>query len=168
MSPAAISDTVESVGLRCTHLDAYRFFTSSAVPRNSLVPTRATQAQHEQPGCLHAAMDLYKYAFWFSPLVSSDLIADCFENAMHAREIDMRASPYDVTGFGLEPIRVETPEGRREYAEHQRSLIETTAPLRSRLMSTLGALILTSHPCGCASSVGQHEERVTATCKDSG
>ena len=82
-------------------------------------------------------MDLYKYAFWFSPLVASDLIADCFENAARARELDMRASPYDMSPFGHEPIRVETPEGRREYAVEQMSLMDVSAPLRERLLSAL-------------------------------
>lgn len=140
LTPAQISATIDEVGLRCTHIDAYRFFTTTATPRNAHEPTRATQPQLEQPGCLHASMDLYKYAFWFSPFVSSDLIADCFENAMVARELDMRASPYDVSGFGLTSIRVETPDGRREYAAEQAALIEATAPLRARLLGVLTGL----------------------------
>ena len=110
------------------------------MPLNALEPTRATQPDLEQPGCLHAAMDLYKYAFWFSPLVSSDLVMDCFENAARARELDMRASPYDMAPFGLEPIRVETPEGRADYAAEQRELMTATDPLRLRLTSVLTSL----------------------------
>ena len=56
---------------------------------------------------------------------------------MHARELDMRASPYDVSGFGLKPIRVETPEGRREYTALQRDLIDGTVPLRARVTQAL-------------------------------
>jgi hypothetical protein len=82
-------------------------------------------------------MDLYKYAFWFSPLAPSDLIMDCFENAAHARELDMRASPYDVSQFGLPPIRVETPEGRMEYFAAQRRMMLRSGPLRERLHSVL-------------------------------
>jgi len=52
----------------------------------------------------------------------------------------MRASPYDVTGFGLEPICVETAAGRREYAAQQRALMDVTAPLRERLLSVLRTL----------------------------
>src|SRR6202012_5541497 len=40
--------TDEVVGahpIRCTHFDAFRFFTPAAVPRNRLRPTRATQAE---------------------------------------------------------------------------------------------------------------------------
>ena len=140
VSPRTVIATVDDVGLRCTHIDAYRFFTPSAVPLNPLEPTRATQPDLEQPGCLHASMDLYKYAFWLSPFVSSDLIADCFENALRARELDMRASPYDVSEFGLAPITVETPEGRRHYAHEQRDLMDRTAPLRARLLDVLERL----------------------------
>ena len=137
LSPEAIAATVEEVGLRCTHLDAFRFFTEDAVPLNASRPTRATQQENEQPGCLHASMDLYKYAFWFSPLISSDLVMDCFDVAARAREIDMRASPYDVSPFGLEPIRVETPEGRRAYAIEQTALTDVTEPMRRRLIAAL-------------------------------
>lgn len=142
LSPMEVSATVESVGLRCTHIDAFRFFTPEAVPLNSLEPTRANQPELEQPGCLHAAMDLYKLAGWFSPLVGSDLLMDCFENAARARRLDMQASPYDVSEFGLPAIRVETPDGRREYVAAQQDLMEATDPLRSTLLDVLRALQL--------------------------
>lgn len=137
VTPSEIARTVDEVGLRCTHIDAYRFFTPQSMPLNPTTPTRETQPDMEQPGCLHAGMDLYKYAFWFSPLAPSDLIMDCFENAAHARELDMRASPYDVSQFGLPPIRVETPEGRMEYFSAQRRMMLRSGPLRERLHSVL-------------------------------
>ena len=140
VTPAQVTETVERIGLRCTHIDAFRFFTPDAVPLNELTPTRDTQPDLEQPGCLHNGMDLYKYAFWFSPLVSSELVADCFENAALARELDMRASPYDMEPFDLEPVRVETPEGRAEYVDLQRELLARTAPLRATLARTLADL----------------------------
>ena len=140
ISPQQIADTVDEVGLRCTHIDAYRFFTDEALPLNAHRPTREAQPDMEQPGCLHASMDLYKYAFWFTPFISSDLIMDCFENAARARELDMRASPYDMVAFGLEAIRVETPEGRRKYADEQRRMMSATAPLRMRLAAALSQL----------------------------
>jgi hypothetical protein len=106
----------------------------------------------EQPGCLHAGMDLYKYAFWFSPLVPSDLVMDCFENAARARALDMRASPYDMSPFGLEPIHVETPEGRREYAVEQMSLMTATTPLRGRLIAALSGLRQVRREYGAAAT----------------
>jgi hypothetical protein len=137
LTPGEITDTVHDVGLRCTHIDAYRFFTPAAMPLNPIEPTRATQPDLDQPGCLHANMDLYKYSMWFSPYVSSDLIADSFELARSARTLDMQASPYDVSQFGLEPIKVEIPEGRSEYARRQRKIMEQSAPLRDRLLVSL-------------------------------
>ena len=140
LSPDEVVDIVDSVGLRCTHIDAYRFFTPEAAPSNVHRPTRATQPELEQPGCVHATMDLYKYAQGFHPAVGSELTADCFELARQAREIDMRAAPYDLADLGYEPIRVETPEGRREYARAQRALLARAEPLRARLLDALRQL----------------------------
>ena len=135
-----ISAAVDDIGLRCTHIDAYRFFTPAAVPLNAHEPTRATQHEWEQPGCLHANMDLYKYAMWFQPFIGSDLVADCFALARQARELDMRAAPYDLADLGYEPIRVETPEGRVEYATQQRGLSAAASSLRARLLGAVSAL----------------------------
>lgn len=140
LTPDEITETVHDVGLRCTHIDAYRFFTPAAMPLNPIEPTRATQPDLDQPGCLHANMDLYKYSMWFSPYVSSDLIADSFELARSARTLDMQASPYDVSQFGLEPIRVEMPEGRLEYARRQREVMERAEPMRDELLAALRTL----------------------------
>jgi hypothetical protein len=125
---------VEATGVRCSHFDAYRFFTEPARPLNVLRPTRESQRELEQPGCLHANMDLYKWAYKLSPLVDSDLVADCFALARDIRTLDMRASPYDLTELGYSPVRVETAEGRQEYVQAQRSFAERAAPLRARLI----------------------------------
>ncbi|WP_438804500.1 3-methyladenine DNA glycosylase [Nocardia alni] len=124
---------VESMSLRCTHFDAFRFFTPDAVPRNAEPLTRESQLQREQPACLHANMDLYKWAFKLVPLVDSALLLDCFELACAARELDMRASPYDLTEYGYTPVRIETPAGRAEYVRNQADLADRAADLRTRL-----------------------------------
>lgn len=49
---------VEDHPVQCSHFDAFRFFTPEAGPLNRLRPTRETQPALEQPGCLHATMDL--------------------------------------------------------------------------------------------------------------
>ena len=85
------------------------------------------RAAFEQPGCLHAGMDLYKHAFRLSPLVCSDLVADCFELARDIRVLDMRASPYDLSDLGYEPVRIETPAGKEEYVAAQRAFAERGA-----------------------------------------
>ncbi|NUR15875.1 MAG: 3-methyladenine DNA glycosylase, partial [Dermatophilaceae bacterium] len=103
---------VESHQIACSHFDAHRFFTPDALPRNALRPTRGSQIDLEQPGCLHAGMDLYKWAHKLVPAVSSDLVMDCFELARDIRALDMRAAPYDLSELGYEPVRIETPEGK--------------------------------------------------------
>lgn len=117
----------------CTHFDAFRFFTPAARPLNAFPLVRDDQIAREQPGCLHATMDLYKWAYKLSPLTPSELVADCFALARDVREVDMRASPYDFAALGLVPITIETPSGRTEYAAHQRDFATRAAPLRTAL-----------------------------------
>src|SRR5207342_2536318 len=110
--------------LRCSHFDAYRFFTSEAVGRNSMALTRDTQTAREQPGCVHANMDLYKWCGKLSPLIDSDLLLDCLELAASARELDMRASPYELSRYGFAAIRIEDPSGRAEYVRLQSAITQ--------------------------------------------
>jgi hypothetical protein len=147
-------EVVESHRIACSHFDAYRFFTPSAAPLNTLSPGRDDRPAYEQPGCLHATMDLYKHAFRLWPLIGSDLVADCFELAWDVRIVDMRAAPYDLTGTTLDPtgepwtsIPIETPEGKQEYAAHQRRFAGRAAPLGSRLVEACEQLLL-SHATG--------------------
>ncbi|WP_431913879.1 3-methyladenine DNA glycosylase [Micromonospora carbonacea] len=137
LSPERTAEVVQERGVRCSHFDAYRFFTAPARPLNVLTPTRERQHELEQPGCLHANMDLYKWAYKLSPLVPSELVADAFALAREIRTLDMRASPYDLAALGYPPVRVETPEGRAEYATAQRGFAERAAGLRARLLAAL-------------------------------
>jgi hypothetical protein len=142
---AAGTDTVvdtEIAGpLRCSHFDAYRFFTAEAAPRNAGSPSRATQQDWEQPGCLHANMDLYKWSYKLGPLIDSEMLLDCLELAAVAREIDMRASPYDLTDYGYQPVRIETPCGRAEYVREQVAIAERAAVLRQALLARCRTLL---------------------------
>jgi hypothetical protein len=88
----------------------------------------------EQPGCVHTNMDLYKWAFKLYPWISGDLIRRAFLNAVEARRVDMQASPYDVTEFGLEPIKIETEAGRKEYLDQQTEIYRSSAPIRQELI----------------------------------
>lgn len=142
LGAAGTDAVVESLPLRCTHFDAYRFFTDAAAPRNRGVPTRATQRDWEQPGCVHANMDLYKWSYKLGPLVGSELLVDCLELAAEARELDMRASPYDLTSLGFEPITVEEPAGRAEYVRCQGVIAERAAPLRRALLAWCERLLI--------------------------
>jgi hypothetical protein len=60
----------------------------------------------------------------------------------------MRAAPYDLTGLTLDPtgeqwapIKVETAEGKREYAELQRRFSERAASIRARLIEECEQLL---------------------------
>jgi hypothetical protein len=138
---------VESLPIHCTHHDAFRFFTDAARPRNAVTPARTDQVAMEQPGCLHATMDLYKWAYKLLPATPSELLADCFALAADVRELDMRASPYDLSGWGYSPVPIETPAGRAEYAKAQAVFAERAAPLRTSLLD-LTQRVAASHELG--------------------
>lgn len=125
--------------IRCSHYDAFRFFTPAARSRNLLAPDLWTRDQMEQPACLHASMDLYKWAYRLVPLITSDLLLDCYRFARAIREVDMRASPYDLTALGYAPITIETAAGKAEYVAAQRSFAERGQALRLRLLAELEA-----------------------------
>ncbi|WP_039824210.1 hypothetical protein [Nocardia testacea] len=141
LGAAGTDAVVESMPVRCTHFDAFRFFTPAAAPRNNRQLTRDDQIHAEQPGCLHANMDLYKWGFKATPLLASDLLLDCFALALDARTLDMRASPYDLRAHGYEPVRIETPGGRAEYVRRQAEIAHRAGLLRSRLLTSLESLL---------------------------
>jgi hypothetical protein len=141
LGQAGTDAVVDAAKVQCSHVDAYRFFTRAGAPRNTLTPTRDTQQQLEQPGCLHATMDLYKWAYKLSPAVPGELLADCFALAADVRELDMRASPYDLRGLGWAPVAIETPEGKAEYVAAQRGFAARGAVLRERLLEVCRALL---------------------------
>ena len=147
---------VESHRVACTHFDAFRFFTDAARPLNSLQPRHDDRPAFEQPGCLHAGMDLYKHAYRLTPMVPSDLVADCFELARDIRELDMRASPYDLADLGYPPVRIETAEGKHEYVAAQRAFAERGAPLRARLLDECERLLDATAATPTSNSFGWH------------
>lgn len=130
----ATDAVVEAAELRCTHFDAFRFFTPEAAPRNRETPTRERQAALEQPGCLHAGMDLYKWAVKLGPLVPGELLLDAFELARDIRVLDMRASPYDLAEWGYDAVPIETAEGKAAYVRAQRAFADRGRAVRRRLI----------------------------------
>jgi hypothetical protein len=156
VSQTELNSIVESIPIACTHFDAFRFFAPGAAPLNTVEPTpsRAAQPSLEQPGCLHATMDLFRYSLKLFPWLPSTLLADALELAISARVLDMRASPYDLSefdsaatsapagrAFDLSPVRIETPDGRRAYQRGQVELASRAAPVRARLLSEYDAAI---------------------------
>lgn len=136
LGQAGTDAVVESHELRCTHFDAFRFFTPEAVPRNRQPLSRAEQPALEQPGCLHAGMDLYKWAMKLGPLVPGELLLDAFELARDIRLLDMEAAPYDLSAWDVVPVPIETAEGKAEYVRRQRAFAERGDALRRRLLNS--------------------------------
>lgn len=144
LSQDEIRATIDEVGLKCTHFDAFRFFTPTAVPLNPIQLTRDDQIEFDQPGCLHANMDLYKYAQKFAPIVGSTLVRETFALAREIRTVDMQVAPYDLAELGVDPIRVETPEGRTEFARHQLNFSQRAVALRQQLVDALKPVVASS------------------------
>ncbi|MCV7082043.1 non-homologous end-joining DNA ligase LigD, partial [Mycolicibacterium insubricum] len=134
LGSAGTDAVLETTGLRCSHYDAFRFFTAAAEPRNETPLSRAAQVDHEQPGCVHTNMDLAKWSLKLTPLIPAGLLLDCFELAANARVLDMRASPYDLRDLGFAPIRVEEQAGRAEYVRLQSEIADRAAVLRAALI----------------------------------
>lgn len=132
---------VESLPVRCSHHDAFRFFTIPARPLNRVQPRRGDAHLLEQSGCLHANMDLYKWAYKLAPFTPAKLVADAFALAREIREVDMRASPYDFSALGFESIAIETESGRSEYENHQSLFSRRAMPIRERLIDVCRQLL---------------------------
>lgn len=141
MGKEELASFVESRPLVCTHFDAFRFFSKPAKPLNKFELSRETFIDTEQAGCIHTNMDLYKWAFKGFPWISSTSVLDAFDLAVEARTVDMKASPYDLESYGLEPIRIESESGRMEYLEAQKAIFEKSKPIRNRLIEEYRALV---------------------------
>ncbi|MFT4297084.1 MAG: 3-methyladenine DNA glycosylase [Micropruina sp.] len=141
LGSAGTDAVVENHRIACSHYDAYRFFTPDAVERNTLRPTLADRTRNEQPGCLHAQMDVYKWAHKLAPFTPAELVADCFALAAEIRELDMRASPYDLTAWGCSPVAIETASGKAEYIAAQRGFGERASGLRQRLIQVCDGVL---------------------------
>ncbi len=148
LGQSGTDEVVREHQIRCTHYDAFRFFTPAARPRNPLQPDLGSRVQLEQPGCLHASMDLYKWAYKLIPIVPSTLLLDCFRLARTIREMDMRASPYDLTDLGYPPVAIETAAGKSEYVAAQRKFTRAAQSLRGRLLAVMAAVEGKSVPAG--------------------
>ncbi|NND71393.1 MAG: 3-methyladenine DNA glycosylase [Rhodothermales bacterium] len=138
------NEVVRSGKLLCSHFDAFRFFTPPAAGLNNKPLSRQHMTQTEQPGCLHTNMDLYKWSTKFFPWISSEIIRETFLLALEIRTVDMRASPYDLSELGIEPIRIENEDGQHEYRQYQAAFAAKAAPLRKALGKVLNQLLASS------------------------
>lgn len=141
VSQAILDKTVAQNPIRCTHFDAFRFFTDEAVPLNEQSLAREKVLHFEQGGCIHNNMDLYKWSFKFYPWLPSELIWQAFSLALKARIVDMEASPYDVRAYGYESIEIELQSGMKTYVQKQKKLAEEAALLRNRWIAEISAIL---------------------------
>ena len=115
-----------------------RFFAPAARPWNvqGSIETleRHDQLRLEQPACVHAQMDLLKLGLRLQPFVSAELIARILLVALEARRLDVAASPYDASLYGVDAVPVETPEGRSVYRKRQLELMQQANVVRTDLL----------------------------------
>mmetsp|Transcript_23139 Transcript_23139/g.48509 ORF Transcript_23139/g.48509 Transcript_23139/m.48509 type:complete len:630 (-) Transcript_23139:164-2053(-) len=159
VSRETINQTVERKGLRCTHVDALRFFAPAAAPLNKQGSSlqRTDQLRLEQPGCVHAHMDLFKIALKITPFVDPCLLREILRIALKARTLDVGASPYDCSEYvignmdnihdgdgdliPIPVIPVETSEGRTLYMERQKELMAEAYSIRQNLLFNYKAVL---------------------------
>jgi hypothetical protein len=138
---AKIDELVNSRPITCTHFDAFRFFANQAKPLNRYSLSLDTRHENEQPGCVHANMDLYKWAAKSMPWIESKILLETFQLATQLRDLDMRASPYDLSVWNVVPIKIETPDGRKAYETEQRRLAALASDLRKKLIQAIRRVI---------------------------
>jgi hypothetical protein len=131
-----LNETVERNGVSCTHVDALRFFADPALPLNRYGSTlsRSDQVRLEQPACVHAIMDLLKMTLKLQPFCDATLLQQVLQIALEARTLDVAASPYDASAYGVGIIPIETTEGRAEYKQRQVELMNKAQPIRRNLL----------------------------------
>jgi hypothetical protein len=131
-----INETVERKGISCTHVDALRFFAPAAGPLNHHGASleRTDQLRLEQPACVHAHMDLLKIGLRLQPFCDAGLMRRILQLSMDARRLDVAASPYDATAYGVGIVPIETKAGRAQYRKEQRELMERAEPIRRELV----------------------------------
>jgi hypothetical protein len=136
VSQDVINQTVERKGISCTHVDALRFFAPAAGPLNHHGASlqRTDQLRLEQPACVHAHMDLLKIGLRLQPFSDAALMRRILQLSMDARRLDVAASPYDATAYGVGIVPIETKDGRAQYRKEQRELMDRAEPIRRELL----------------------------------
>ncbi len=141
VSENEISKFVESRQICCTHYDAFRFFTPSSSPLNKVQLRRDEVLEHDQAGCIHANMDLYKFGYKIAPFIPSNLLSRLFILAKNARLIDMKASPYDLSEYDVKPLKLETSDGVEQYVSEQKKIHDESVPLRKELIEVYESIL---------------------------
>lgn len=148
VSRHVINDAVERRGISCTHVDALRYFAPAAAPWNHHGTSlqRTDQLRLEQPACVHAHMDLLKMALRLQPFLDSQVLQRVLHVALQARRLDVAASPYDASSYGIGVIPIETAQGRAEYRAQQSILMEQVTPVREELLRNYNLFLHMAFP----------------------
>ncbi|KAG7348045.1 hypothetical protein IV203_016750 [Nitzschia inconspicua] len=143
VSRDVLNETVERKGVSCTHVDALRFFADAALPFNQFGGplSRSYQLRLEQPACVHATMDLLKMTLKLQPFCDATLLQRVLQIALEARRLDVSASPYDASAYGVGVIPIETSEGRAEYKRRQVELMTKAIPVRRELLDAYNCFL---------------------------
>jgi len=136
VSQEVINHAVERKGVSCTHVDALRYFAPAAASLNHHGASlqRIDQLKLEQPACVHAHMDLLKICLKLRPFNDPVLLQRTLEVALEARRLDVAASPYDASSYGVDVVPIETGEGRSEYRRQQKALMQRAEVVRKDLL----------------------------------
>lgn len=86
-------------------------------------------------------MDLLKLALKLTPFGDATLLRSVLEMALEARELDVAASPYDASAYGVGAVPIDTPEGRSQYRDSQRDLMKRVEPVRKGLLAAYSNLL---------------------------
>ena len=113
LGAAGTDAVVESLPVHCTHHDAFRFFTPAARRATPSRPPGPTRSSTSSPAACTPRWTSTSGPTSSPPPRPADLVADCFELAADVRELDMRASPYDLAALGYPPVPIETAGGPR-------------------------------------------------------
>jgi hypothetical protein len=148
VSRETINAAVERRGVHCTHVDALRFFAPAAAELNvhGVRLPRSEQLRLEQPACIHATMDLLKMTMRLLPFVDSELLRRVLDVCLQARRLDVKASPYDASDYGIGVVPVETEEGRAAYRREQLALMKRAEPVRRDLLLAYDRFLAAAFP----------------------
>lgn len=144
VSRQVLNETVERKGISCTHVDALRFFAPLALPLNRFggpLLSRTDQPRLEQPACVHATMDLLKMTLKLQPFCHASILQRVLSVALEARTLDVAASPYDASVYGVEVIPIENSNGRAEYKRRQVDLMKRADPVRRDLLEAYNTFL---------------------------
>jgi hypothetical protein len=86
-------------------------------------------------------MDLLKMTLRLQPFVDPSLLRSVLDVALESRKLDVAASPYDATAYGVGVVPIETAEGRWEYRKQQVELMERADPVRRQLLRAYDLLL---------------------------